>query len=83
MQELQQLKQAFAVGVQVAEVTGSTKALGQNMREDQAEERNRRECSSLELAAFAVAILKCNLAVVESQDVLLPDHATVEVAAQK
>ena len=81
-QEVQQLDQALAVGVEKAEVARAAQPLGQDMAQQQVQEVGARERSGLPAAGAAVLEAEGHLAVVAGEDVLLPDHAAVEIAAE-
>ena len=74
-QEVQQLDQALAVGVEKAEVARAAQPLGQDMAQQQVQEVGARERSGLPAAGAAVLEAEGHLAVVAGEDVLLPDHA--------
>ena len=79
---LQQRDQTFTVGVQKAEVARPPEALGQNVLQDQAQEGRPAYRAHRTLAGLAVAIAKADLSVLAGKNVLLPNHAPIQIAAQ-
>ena len=81
-QILKQGHQAFAVGVQEAEVARTPEAFGQHMLEDEPQEAGAGDGSELELLGLAVQITKGHLAVLAGDDISLLEHPFIEIAPQ-
>ena len=81
-QEVKPSDQPFAIGVQEAEVTGASEPFGQRMLEDQPQERRAGDRSECPLFGVGVSIAEGHLAVLASDNLLLPDHAAIEIAPQ-
>lgn len=81
-QELHQLDQPLAVGVQKAEVARPPEASRQDVAQHQPQEVGTRQGARLHAPRLAVLIAKGDLPVSARENVLLPDHTPVQVAAQ-
>ncbi len=79
---MQQSDQPLAVGVEEAEIARAPQALGQDMAQQQPQELCARERSGLHPPALAVLVAVGHLTVIAREDVLLADHAAVEIAGE-
>ena len=76
------MDQAFAVGVQEAVVPSVAKAFGQDIAQEVPEERGARQGPDARLSGFAVLVPEGHFAVLAGEDVLLLEHAAIEIAAE-
>ena len=81
-QHLQQVDQALAVGMQEAVVPSAAEALGQDMAQEEPEEVGTGERAGVQLAGLAVLIPEGHFASFAGEDVLLLEHAAVQIAAE-
>ncbi len=81
-QYMQQLDQAFAVGMREAEVARPPQAPRQYVAQHQPQEVGTRQRACFPLLRLAVTVAEGDLPVVTRENVLLADHAAVQVAAQ-
>jgi hypothetical protein len=80
--DLQQRDQAFAVRMEKAEVARAPKALGQDMQQEQPKEGRAAHRAQRHLAGLAVAVTEADLPLLARQNVLFPNHAPIQIAAQ-
>ena len=79
---MQQGNQALAVGMQEAVIPRPPETLGQDVLQDQAQKVGTRQRADFGFTALAVAVAKADLAVLAGEDIGLPEHPAIEVAAE-
>ena len=79
---MQQSDQAFAIGMQEAEVARPPKTFRQHMLQHQPQKLRAGYGSPFHLPRLGVAITERHVTVVAGDDILLPDHAPVKVTPQ-
>ncbi len=79
--QLQQLDQALGIGMEEAKVSHPPEAAGQHVPEQQPEKFPARQGANLTFS-LVVLIAEAGLAILVCDDVLLGQHAALEIAAQ-
>ena len=79
---MQQGDQAFAIGMQDAEIARAAEALGQHMLQHQPEELRTGHGTQFHLPGLCILVPEAHLATAHGDDILLRDDAPVEVAPE-